>query len=258
LNTARIREKGIDLGLIRETDELSEEQIHALIFAPGFSTASSVTDVSGRGVGMDVVKRNVDALNGSLTIASKAGAGTCVKIKLPLTLAIMDGLSLRVGEQIFVLPLLPIIESIRPTNEQLKTLLGRGELVCVRDEAIPLLRLHEVLDIAAEETDPRRALVVIVESGAAKFGLLVDELLGQAQVVVKSLELNYRKVDAVMGATILGTGRVALILDVEGLARRAQSFSQDRHGRASAERGPEFFASAPSKETPHVVAGHAH
>jgi len=259
LNTARIREKGVALGLVRETDELTEEQIHALIFAPGFSTASSVTDVSGRGVGMDVVKRNVDALNGSLTVTSKAGVGACVKIKLPLTLAIMDGLSLRVGDQIFVLPLLPIIESIRPTTEQLKTLLGRGELVCVRDEAIPLVRLHELLEIEPEETDPRRALVVIVESGASKFGLLVDELLGQAQVVVKSLELNYRKVDAVMGATILGTGRIALILDVEGLARRAHSASHESHARASTERAHEYFASASqSKETMHVTARHVH
>jgi two-component system, chemotaxis family, sensor kinase CheA len=248
LDPARIREKGLRLGLIRDTDELTQEQLHALIFAPGFSTAASVTDVSGRGVGLDVVKRNVDALKGSLLVSSQPGAGMCVKLKLPLTLAIMDGLSLRVGQQIFVLPLLPIVESIRPTTEQLKTILGRGEVVCVRDETIPLLRLHDLLEIVPEETDPRRALVVIVESGSNKFGLLVDELLGQAQVVVKSLELNYRKVDAVMGATILGTGRVALILDVEDLARRASSVSRQPGGRTSPERA------APAKENLYVTA----
>lgn len=259
LNTARIREKGLALGLMREGEELSEEQIHALIFAPGFSTASAVTDVSGRGVGMDVVKRNVDALNGSLTVTSRAGAGTCVRIKLPLTLAIMDGLSLRIGQQIFVLPLLPIVESIRPSSQQLKSLLGRGEVVYVRDEAIPLVRLYQLLGVEPEETDPRRALVVIVETGTTKLGLLVDELLGQAQVVVKSLELNYRKVDAVMGATILGTGRIALILDVEGLARRTLTNPQLHPSKSSAERGAESLASTTQhKETAHVTAGYAH
>jgi two-component system chemotaxis sensor kinase CheA len=251
LNTARIREKGVALGLLRESDELSEEQIHALIFAPGFSTASAVSDISGRGVGMDVVRRNVDALNGSLTVTSRAGAGTCVRLKLPLTLAIMDGLSLRIGQQIFILPLSPIVESIRPSAQQLKSLLGRGEVVYVRDEAIPLVRLYELLDVEPEETDPRRALIVIVETGATKLGLLVDELLGQAQVVVKSLELNYRRVDAVMGATILGTGHVALILDVEGLARRMTSHRQPYRSKAS----PELPSTKQHKETAHVIAG---
>ena len=236
LNTAKIREKGVALGLVRPGDELSDDQIHALIFEPGFSTAAAVTDVSGRGVGMDVVRRNVDALNGSIAISSLAGLGTSVRVKLPLTLAIMDGLSFRIGREVFVLPLLPIVESVRPTKDQLKTVMGQGELLRMRGESIPLVRLYRELNIEPEETDPCRALVVIVETGATKLGLLVDELLGQAQVVVKSLELNYRKVDAVMGATILGTGNVALILDVEGLARRMLTGSRPHQAATSSER----------------------
>lgn len=221
LNVERIHQKALAAGLAKPGEKLSEEQIHALIFAPGFSTAASVTDLSGRGVGLDVVRRNIDALNGSFSLSSERGRGTHFRIRLPLTLAILEGLSLRVGTQVFVLPLLSIAESFRPTKEQLKAVMGKGEIVLVRGEPIPLVRLYEVLSIAPEATDPLHALVVVVETGSTKIGLLVDELLGQAQVVVKSLEAHYRKVDGVMGATILGDGRVALILDVEGLGRGA-------------------------------------
>jgi two-component system chemotaxis sensor kinase CheA len=226
LDTAKIRQKGLAVGLIRDGEELTEEQIHALIFEPGFSTAATITDVSGRGVGMDVVRRNVDALNGSLTIASAPGQGSSVRIKLPLTLAILEGLSFRIGAEMFVLPLLPIVESIRPASEQLKSVLGRGEVLRIRGESVPLVRLYQVLGTEPEQTDPRRALVVIVETETCKLGLMVDELLGQGQFVVKSLERNFRKVEAVMGATILGTGRIALILDVEGIARRTVALAR--------------------------------
>jgi two-component system chemotaxis sensor kinase CheA len=226
LNKERILAKAISTGLVRADAELSDEQIHALIFEPGLSTASAVTDLSGRGVGMDVVRRNVDALGGSLSVTTEAGNGTRVRIRMPLTLAILDGLSLRLGQQTFVLPLLSIAESFRPRRDQVKTVFGRGEVVLVRGEPIPLVRLYDVLNVVAETTDPCAALVVIVETGATKIGLLVDELLGQAQVVVKSLETHYRKVDGLMGATILGDGKVALILDTEGLGRRALANSR--------------------------------
>lgn len=221
LNTDRIRQKAIAQGLIGAEDNLNEEQIHALIFHPGFSTAAVVSDVSGRGVGMDVVKKNIESLNGTVSITSEAGRGSRIRIKLPLTLAIIDGLSLSVGDEIYILPLTAIIESIRPRPEQVKRVMGQGEVVVVRGEFLPLLRLHALFDVPARVTDPSRGLVVIVENEGRRFGLLVDELLGQSQVVIKNLEANYRKVEGAIGATIMGDGRVALILDVLGLSRLA-------------------------------------
>jgi two-component system chemotaxis sensor kinase CheA len=217
LDTARIRAKGIERGLIAAEDELSDEQIHALIFRPGFSTAERVSDLSGRGVGMDVVKKAVDALNGSVAIATERGRGATIRFKLPLTLAILDGLLLRLGEQTYVLPLVSIVESIRPRPEQVRDVAGRGEVVVVRKEPLPLLRLGGLLHIPTEVSDPARGLVVIVEHEGRRVALLVDELLGQQQVVVKSLETNFRKVEGIAGATILGDGRAALILDIAGL-----------------------------------------
>lgn len=219
LDTARIRAKALAQGLIGPHEDLSEAAIHNLIFAAGFSTAAVVTDISGRGVGLDVVRRNIEALEGTVAIESVAGQGTCFRIVLPLTLAILDGLSLRVGEQIYVLPLTSIIESLRVRPEQYRRVLGRGELIDLRGESIPLLRLHHVFSIDVEAFSPVGRLVVIVEHQGAKMGLLVDEITGQPQVVIKSLESNYRRVDGVMGATILGDGHVALILDVPGLIR---------------------------------------
>jgi two-component system chemotaxis sensor kinase CheA len=221
LNTERIREKGIAQGLLRPDQEASVEEVHALIFAPGFSTAATVSDVSGRGVGMDVVRRNVEALNGTITIASDPGRGTRIRIKLPLTLAIVDGLCLALQEETFILPLLSIVESLQPRPEQVRTVLGRGEVLWVRGEPLPLLRLGRLLGMSCRVTDPTQGLVVIAESEGRKVGVLVDELLGQSQVVIKNLEANYRKVDGIAGATILGDGRVALILDVNGLTRLA-------------------------------------
>ena len=221
LDAGRIRQKAVEQGLLLADADLPLEQLHQLIFLPGFSTAQAVSDVSGRGVGMDVVKRNVEALNGRVQIESEPGRGTTCRIRLPLTLAILDGMTLRVGQQLFVLPLVNIVESFRPLDSEVRTVLNTGEVVRLRGEVLPLLRLHRLFGIEPEHQDPRRGLVTVLDVGGAKVALLVDELLGQAQVVVKSLEQHFRRVDGVTGATILGDGRVALILDVGGFARVA-------------------------------------
>jgi two-component system chemotaxis sensor kinase CheA len=225
LDLARIREKAIAKGLISATAELSDDQIRALIFEPGFSTRSEVSDISGRGVGMDVVKRNVAALNGTITVASELGRGTSVKILLPLTLAIMDGLIVRVAVHRFVLPLASIIETVAVREEQVLNIAGKGEAVRVRDEAIPFLRLHQLFllekpaagPVAEDGEENRPQLAVVVERGSVKAALLVDELLGQQQLVVKNLEKNFRRIEGALGATILGDGSAALILDVAAL-----------------------------------------
>jgi two-component system chemotaxis sensor kinase CheA len=222
LNTEKIRQKAIEQGLIGASDNLTDEQIHMLIFQAGFSTAAVVTDVSGRGVGMDVVRKNVEALKGTIAIQSEKGKGTTFRIKLPLTLAILDGLALQVGEQIFIVPLTSIVESIRPLPENVKTVLGKGEIVVVRGQFLPLLRLHRLFEVEGRTTDPTQALVVILENEGEQAALMVDELVGQQQVVIKSLEAHYQKVEGVAGATIMGDGRVALILDVAELVQMAQ------------------------------------
>ncbi|MCC7012246.1 MAG: chemotaxis protein CheA [Planctomycetes bacterium] len=221
LDTERIRRKAVEKGLMRQDDTWSDEQIHQLIFQPAFSTAEKVTDVSGRGVGMDVVKKNVEALGGTVAIHSQRGLGARFRIKLPLTLAILDGLTLSVGRQMYILPLVSIVESFRPRSESLKTVLGRGELMIVRSESLPLLRLHRIFGIDDSVQDPSKALVVVVEGDGRRVALLVDELCGQQQVVIKNLDANFRRVEGVMGATIMGDGRIALILDVPGLIRLA-------------------------------------
>ena len=222
LNTERIRAKALEKGLMRPDDNWSQEQIHQLIFQPAFSTAATVSDVSGRGVGMDVVKKNVESLGGAVAIHSTRGEGARFRIKLPLTLAILDGLSLSVGGQIFILPLVSIVESFRPRAASLKTLLSGGEVALVRGQTLPLLRAHRLLGIEGAQTDPTKALLAIVESDGRRVALLVDELCGQSQVVIKNLDANFRRVEGVMGATIMGDGRVALILDVPGLIRLSE------------------------------------
>jgi len=225
LDAESIRRKAVERGLVAPTDTLSEAHLHSLIFAPGFSTAQQVSDLSGRGVGMDVVKRNVEMLNGSVSLETQPERGTTVRIKLPLTLAILDGLSLQVGSETYILPLASIIESIRPGRAQLSTMAGQGEVILVRGEALPLIRLHRLFGVPTRVVDPCRGLTVIVEHSGHRLALLVDELLGQQQVVIKSLEANYHKVEGVLGATILGNGRAALILDVAGLAQIARRAS---------------------------------
>lgn len=221
LDKARILRKAVENGLIKEGDVLTDDQVFALIFRPGFSTAERVTDVSGRGVGMDVVQRNILALGGQVTIASAPGAGTTFTIKLPLTLAILDGLSVQVGDETYIIPLVNITESIRPKPSEVQSIVGEGEVVNVRGRVLPILRLHEVLGVTPRVFDPSESLLVIVESGREQVALLVDELIGQHQVVIKSLEVNYRRVEGVSGATIMGDGLVALILDVPGLLQMA-------------------------------------
>ncbi len=215
LNRSRILQKARENGL-SVSDEMTDEEVWQLIFAPGFSTAEKVTDVSGRGVGMDVVMKNVQALGGRVSISSEAGRGSRVLVSLPLTLAILDGLSVRVGDETFIVPLNSIIESLQPQSDDLHTV-GSNTTVRVRGEYLPLLRLNQVYGIKEAEEHPEHAVVMIVDAEGEQVALLVDELLNQHQVVIKSLEKNYRKVDGTAGATIMGDGHVALILDVGDL-----------------------------------------
>jgi two-component system chemotaxis sensor kinase CheA len=223
INTEKIRRKAIESGLIAADAQMSEEQLRMLIFEPGFSTQEEVSDLSGRGVGMDVVRRNVQQLNGNVTLESEIGCGSTVTIELPLTLAILEGLLVRVGDRTLVLPLLSVVETVPLREGQIVRLAERGEVVVIRNESVPLLRLSRFLGLAQEtagtaaEENTNRRLAVIVEAGRRKVGLVVDELLGQQQVVVKSLERNLRRIDGLMGATILGDGRVAPIVDVTGI-----------------------------------------
>ncbi len=219
LNREKIVAKAIERGVIADGFTMSDEEVYQLIFRPGFSTAETITDVSGRGVGMDVVKRNIEGLGGSVSIQSTPGKGSCLTLKLPLTLAIIDGMTVRVGEDNYIIPLITVTESIRPKPTDLQRIVGKGEVVNLRGEWVPMVRLYEVFQVTPDYTDPAQALLVIVEAEGRRVAVLVDELTGQQQVVIKSLEQNYRKVEAISGATILGDGHVALILDVPGLAK---------------------------------------
>jgi len=214
---AKAREKGIDA-----PDSMSDQDAWNLIFAPGFSTAEVVTDVSGRGVGMDVVKKNITALGGTVEIDSAEGYGMSVKVRLPLTLAIMDGMSIGVGEECYILPLSSVIESFQVTPDMIKTIGHSGRVVEVRDEYMPVLELERIFSVPRFDFENASGIMVVVEAEGGRVALLVDELLGQQQVVVKNLEANYRRVDDVSGATIMGDGRVALILDIGALVRRSR------------------------------------
>ena len=211
---AKARERGIDA-----PDSLSDAEVWALIFAPGFSTAEVVTDVSGRGVGMDVVKQNIAALNGSVEIDSAEGYGMSVKVRLPLTLAIMDGMSIGVGQECYILPLSSVVESFQVEPGMIRTVGVANRVVQVREEYMPVIDLEGVFNVPREAGQSGNGIMVIVEAEGTRVAVLVDELLGQQQVVVKNLESNYRKVNNVSGATIMGDGRVALILDVSALVR---------------------------------------
>ncbi len=213
----KAREQGMDV-----SDQMSDQDVWQLIFAPGFSTAETVTDVSGRGVGMDVVKRNIAALNGTVEIDSSEGYGTKVSVRLPLTLAIMDGMSVGVGDEVYILPLSSVVESFQVNPDDVNTVAQGSQLVKVREEYMPVIALEKVFEVPRFDMDKSSNIMVVVEDDGNRVALLVDELLGQHQVVVKNLESNYRKVPNVSGATILGDGRVALILDIGGLVRRAR------------------------------------
>ena len=213
----KARERGLDV-----SDSMTDSEVYALIFAPGFSTADQVTDVSGRGVGMDVVKKNITSLGGTVEIDSAEGYGMTVRVRLPLTLAIMDGMSVGVGEEVYILPLNSVVESFQVQPGMVKTIGGSGRVVEVRDEYMPVLDLEKVFEVPRFDFDRSTNIMVVVEAEGGRVALLVDELLGQQQVVVKNLESNYRKVDDVSGATIMGDGRVALILDIGALIRRGR------------------------------------
>jgi two-component system chemotaxis sensor kinase CheA len=214
---AKARERGIDA-----PDTLTDGEVWSLIFAPGFSTAEVVTDVSGRGVGMDVVKKNITALGGTVEIDSAEGIGMSVRVRLPLTLAIMDGMSVGVGDECYILPLASVVESFQIGPETIRTVGGSGRLVEVRNEFMPVVELDQLFGVPRADAGRDANILVVVEAEGARVALRVDELLGQQQVVVKNLEANYRKVPNVSGATIMGDGRVALILDVATMVRRAR------------------------------------
>jgi two-component system chemotaxis sensor kinase CheA len=221
LNRERILAKARDKNM-PVSDNMSDAEVWQIIFAPGFSTATVVTDVSGRGVGMDVVKRNIESISGRIEITSQHGQGSIMTIRLPLTLAILDGLSIAVGEQIYIVPLGFISESLQPKSSDIKEISGQGEVVQVRGEYLPLIALHKLFNIQPKITNPAEGILVLLEAEGKKIALFVDELVGQHQVVIKSLETNYRKVPGVSGATIMGDGRVAMIIDVGALVKLAQ------------------------------------
>ncbi len=219
LNTQKIKQKAITNGLINEGDELSDNEINELIFMPGFSTADEVSDLSGRGVGMDVVRRNIQSLNGSVEVSSAPGIGSTFTIRLPLTLAILDGQLVKVAQHTYIIPLISIVESLQIDITKVSRVGKDLDVLRLRDDYIPILRLYKIFNHqnAIETLD--KTLLVVVESDNQKVGLLVDDLLSQQQVVIKSLEANYQKVDGVSGATILGDGRVSLIVDISGLIK---------------------------------------
>lgn len=223
LDRSRIVAKALDGGLIQERDvqTLSDEQVYDMIFQPGFSTAQEVSDVSGRGVGMDVVRRNIQALNGSVEINSNAGKGSKITIRLPLTLAILDGQLVRVSDQTYIFPLVSIVESLQSKDERISRVAGGCDVFQLRDEYVPIIRLHDIFNIEADTNSLDEALMVVVEYDGEKVGVVVDDLQAQQQVVIKSLEQNYQRVEGISGATILGDGTVALILDIPGLVKLA-------------------------------------
>ncbi len=212
-----IFDSAVRKGFIDETDELTEDEIYKLLFLPGFTTTTEVTDVSGRGVGMDTVKRDIEALLGTIEISSKLNKGTSTKLKLPLTLAIIEGMMIDVGNQVFTIPLLSVNESLRPVPEQIKKIKNKGELVEIRGEYIPMMRLHELLNIKPRFKEPTEGLVVVVQHANRKQCIFVDEIVDQGPVVIKSMEENFIQVPGIAGATILGDGRVSFILDVASL-----------------------------------------
>lgn len=218
LNRERILAKAIAQG-IPVSENTPDDEVWQLIFAPGFSTAEKITDISGRGVGMDVVRRNIQDMGGHVQLSSVPGKGTTTRIVLPLTLAILDGMSVRVGAETFILPLSHVTESLQPTEDQIHSVAGNERVMHVRGEYLPLVEMHRVFSVQEAQTDPTQAIAVIMQAEDRRFALLVDHLIGQHQVVVKNLESNYRKVAGISAATILGDGSVALIVDVFALAR---------------------------------------
>lgn len=217
INKERVLAKAIEKGIVSSDEGLTDDEINNLIFAPGFSTAEVVTDVSGRGVGMDVVRTSINKLNGTVDVASEEGKGSTFTIRLPLTLAILDGQLVTVGNESYVIPLISIVESIQIDRKNINAVAGKAEVYKLRNHYIPIIRSRQVFGLKDETTDLHDSLMVVVEVGNSHAGIIVDDLQGQQQVVIKSLETNYRKVETMSGATILGDGTVALIWDVAGM-----------------------------------------
>ncbi|MEQ1789258.1 MAG: chemotaxis protein CheA [Rickettsiales bacterium] len=217
INRSKVLAKAKEKGLVPIDVTPSDEECDNLIFLPGFSTADVVSNISGRGVGMDVVRRNIQSLGGTVRVTTSPGKGSLFTVSLPLTLAILDGMIVRVGVENYIIPITSIIETLRPKSEQVKRVEGHNDVINVRGDFVTIVYLHRIFNIKGAERDPSKALIVLVESGRKKMGVVVDELIGQQQVVIKSLESNTDTVAGVSGATILGDGRVSLILDIDGL-----------------------------------------
>jgi len=217
VNKERVLAKAIEKGIVEADAELTGDEINNLLFAPGFSTAETISDVSGRGVGMDVVKTSITNLGGRVTITSEEGEGTTITIRLPLTLAILDGQLVTVGDQSYVIPLISIVESLQIDNKKANIVAGKAEVYKLREEYIPIIRSRAVLGLEDDKAELDKSLMVVVEANGSPAGIIVDDLQGQQQVVIKSLETNYRKVETMSGATILGDGTVALIWDINGM-----------------------------------------
>jgi two-component system chemotaxis sensor kinase CheA len=222
LDKDRILKKAIEQRLVESSQDLPDDDIFKLIFHPGLSTAEKVTAVSGRGVGMDVVKKNIESLRGRIEIRSQRAKGTTFTIRLPLTLAVIDGQIVRIGDACYIIPINSIVRSLRPTREQVSSVQGRGEMVLERGQLMPLVRLYKLFGVRPSTEDPTQALIVVVEGEGRNCCLLVDDLLAQQQVVIKSLGETMGKVRGVSGGAIMGDGRVTLILDIPGLIQLAQ------------------------------------
>ncbi|HOP62921.1 MAG TPA: chemotaxis protein CheA [Spirochaetota bacterium] len=223
VNLEKIKKKAVTLGLLSPEEEITKEKLISIIFSPGFSTTEQTSDLSGRGVGMDVVKTNIEELRGSVEIRTKDKEGTLIRIKLPLTLAIIEGMLVRIGRSILIIPLLSVIETIQVKKEDYKTVEGKGEVILVRGEYLSLVRLNELFGMEANFTNPWEALIVIVESGGERIGIMIDDLIGQQQIVIKSLDNYISTSRSISGATILGDGKVALILDIHGMAEEIKN-----------------------------------
>jgi two-component system chemotaxis sensor kinase CheA len=221
IDKEKVLKKAIDKGLAESGRTYSDKEIYEMLFAPGLSTAEKVSELSGRGVGMDVVKRNIEDLRGSVEIQSEMGKGSTFRVKLPLTLAIIDGMMVKVGSEVLTIPLSVIDKSVRPSRTEIKTVEGKGELVDIRGDYLPLVRLYQLFSLPSQKIDPTEALVVVLHGSRNRFGILVDDVLGQTQAVIKSIDKNFKKIDGTSGATILGNGRVSLILDVHSIERMA-------------------------------------
>ncbi len=237
INRQAVLEKAIEKGIVEPSASLSDAQVFDLLFEPGFSTAKEVSDISGRGVGMDVVKRNIQSLGGRIQVESEQGKGSTFKVNLPLTLAILDGQLVRVGEEIYIIPLIAIVESLQVDPNLVNRASGDMVLYRLREDNVPVLPVYQLFNLPADNTDINESLLVVVEADGEKVGLMVDDLLAQQQVVIKSLKDNYQQVEGVSGATILGDGSVAMILDIQGMInialQKAQQLQQNREKVAS-------------------------